>query len=149
LCWYYCLVFLRVGTVLFTRFSTMVYHVSTSTYWNELPCGQLYKTWIKDIQWLNRGYLQISDSFLDSDCITRTILKNSRRRIWVSEMCFSNKNEKQAFSVKRYPPPMMACLCLMACLCMKVFMFMCNWPTNFNFFAQDQGVWRKLRQIKK
>ena len=35
---------------------------------------------------------------------------------------------KQAFSVKRYPPPMMACLWLMACLCMKVFMFMCNWP---------------------
>jgi len=56
---------------------------------------------------------------------------------------------KQAFSVKRYPPPMMACLWLMACLCMKVFMFMCNWPTNLNFFAQDQGVWRKLRQIKK
>ena len=34
--------------------------------------------------------------------------------------------KQQAFSVKRYPPPMMACLWLMACLCMKVFMFMCN-----------------------
>ena len=30
---------------------------------------QLYKTWIKDIQWLNHGYLQNSDNFLDSDCI--------------------------------------------------------------------------------
>ena len=36
------------------------------------------------------------------------------------------EQNKQAFSVKRYPPPMMACLWLMACLCMKVFMFMCN-----------------------
>ena len=30
--------------------------------------GQLYKTWIKDIQWLNHGYLQ---NFLDSDCIKK------------------------------------------------------------------------------
>jgi len=29
----------------------------------------LYKTWIKDIQWLNHGYLENSDNFLDSDCI--------------------------------------------------------------------------------
>ena len=41
----------------------------------------------------------------------------------LQEYCFK---WKQAFSVKRYPPPMMACLWLMACLCMKVFMFMCN-----------------------
>jgi len=34
-------------------------------------CGQLYKTWIKDIQWLNHGYLQNSDNFLDSDCIKK------------------------------------------------------------------------------
>jgi len=26
------------------------------------------------------------------------------------------KRIQQAFSVKRYPPPIMACLCLMACL---------------------------------
>ena len=36
-----------------------------------VSCGQLYKTWIKDIQWLNHGYLQNSDNFLDSDCIKK------------------------------------------------------------------------------
>jgi len=38
----------------------------------KLYSGQLYKTWIKDIQWLNRGYPQISDNFLDSDCIKKS-----------------------------------------------------------------------------
>jgi len=33
--------------------------------------GQLYKTWIKDIQWLNYGYLQDSENLLDSDCIKK------------------------------------------------------------------------------
>ena len=36
-----------------------------------MPSGQLYKTWIKDIQWLNHGYLQNSANFLDSDCIKK------------------------------------------------------------------------------
>jgi len=31
----------------------------------------LYKTWIKDIQWLNYGYLQNWKNFLDSDCIKK------------------------------------------------------------------------------
>jgi len=35
--------------------------------------GQLYKTWIKDIQRLNHGYLQNSDNFLDGDCIKKDI----------------------------------------------------------------------------
>jgi len=38
-----------------------------------MSCGQLYKTWIKDIQWLNHGYLQNSANFLDSDCIKKDI----------------------------------------------------------------------------
>jgi len=40
-------------------------------YCNNNNSGQLYKTWIKDIQWLNHGYLQNSDNFLDSDCIKK------------------------------------------------------------------------------
>jgi len=39
----------------------------------ENTSGQLYKTWIKDIQWLNHGYIQNSDNFLDSDCIKKDI----------------------------------------------------------------------------
>ena len=38
-----------------------------------MTCGQLYKTWTKEIQWLNHGYLQNSDNFLDSDCIKKYI----------------------------------------------------------------------------
>jgi len=38
-------------------------------FWYLNTSGQLYKTWIKDIQWLNHGHLQNSDNFLDSDCI--------------------------------------------------------------------------------
>jgi len=50
---------------------------------------------------------------------------------------------QQAFSVKRYPPPMMACLWLMAWLCMKVFMFMCNWPTKRRGYSSSYVVIEK------
>jgi len=41
--------------------------------------SQLYKTWIKDIQWLNHGYLQNPDNFLAIDCIKKDCWK------WLSD----------------------------------------------------------------
>jgi len=46
----------------------------------------LYKTWIKDIQWLNRGYLKISDNFLDIDCIKKDIQNVIQKDIQLDKM---------------------------------------------------------------
>ena len=63
---------------------------------------------------------------IDIECFVNSLKASWVKRLKLSYSLTSRIYSKQAFSVKRYPPPMMACLCLMACLCMKVFMFMCN-----------------------
>ena len=46
----------------------------------------MYKTWIKDIQWLNHGYLENSDNFLDSDSIKKDIQIVIRKDIQLDKM---------------------------------------------------------------
>ena len=76
-----------------------------------------------------------------------TVRQTYRHIVKASTLCSPYvEHSKQAFSVKRYPPPMMACLCLMACLCMKVFIaplvpegakrhFFQNWLFYINVFS--------------